>query len=72
MEVIAIGTYRLLLEMGHQMDLMDTLYVPSTSRNLVSLSKLDVTGYLTLFGCAKLSLLFNSVVVGFGFLCDGL
>lgn len=71
-EVVAVGTYRLLLETGHQMDLMDTFYVPSISRNLVSLSRLDVAGYSVLFGCAKLSLMFNSVMVGSGILCDGL
>ena len=38
----AIGTYRLILNTGFYLDLMDTFYVPSISRNLVSLSKLDV------------------------------
>jgi len=41
--VEAIRTYRLKLDTGHHIDLMETLYVPSLSRNLVSLSKLDVT-----------------------------
>ena len=43
--VEAIRTYRLKLDTGHHIDLMETLYVPSLSRNLVSLSKLDVTRY---------------------------
>ena len=41
--VITICIYRLLLETGHRMDLLNTSYVPSISRNLVSLSKLDAT-----------------------------
>ena len=37
----AIGTYRLILDTKYYLDLFQTLYVPSISRNLVSLSKLD-------------------------------
>ena len=43
--VKAVGTYRLKLDTGHHLDLLETLYVPTLSRNLVSLSKVDVTGY---------------------------
>ena len=71
-EVVAVGTYRRILETGHQMDLEDTFYVPSISRNLVSLSKLDRVGYSVLFNCGKLNLMFNSKVIGSGNLCDGL
>lgn len=35
-----VGTYRLILNNGHHLDLME-LCVPSISRNLVSLSKLE-------------------------------
>ena len=59
-EVVAVGTYRLILETGHQMDLEDTFYVPSISRNLVSLPKLDRVGYSVLFNCGKLNLMFYS------------
>ena len=55
--VIAVGTYRLLLETGHRMDLLNTFYVPSISMNLVSLSKLDATGYSVLFSSGQLSLI---------------
>ena len=41
----AVWTYHLKLDIGHHLDLLDTLYVPSLSRNLVSLSTLDVTRY---------------------------
>ncbi|XP_019435007.1 PREDICTED: uncharacterized protein LOC109341527 [Lupinus angustifolius] len=48
--VEAVGTYRLILDTGHHLDLFETLYVPNISRNLVSLSKLDVGGYSFKFG----------------------
>ena len=70
--VIVVGTYRLVLETGYRMDLLNTFYVPSISRNLVSLSKLDATGYSVLFSSGQLSLMLNSVTVGSGILCDGL
>ena len=40
-----VETYCLKLDTEHRLDLLKTLYVPSLSRNLVSLSKFDVTGY---------------------------
>ncbi|RWR92156.1 Gag-protease-integrase-RT-RNaseH polyprotein [Cinnamomum micranthum f. kanehirae] len=43
--VEAIGTFRLVLDSGYQLDLCQTLYVPSISRNLVSVSALDKVGY---------------------------
>ena len=43
--VETVETYCLKLDIGHHLDLLETLYVPSLSRNFVSLSKLDVTGY---------------------------
>ena len=43
--VEAVGTYRLILDTGYHLDLMDTFYGPSITRNLISLSKFDVVGY---------------------------
>nr|ACU18781.1 unknown [Glycine max] len=43
--VEVVRTYRLKLNTGRKLDLLTTLYVPGLHRNLVSLSKLDVTGY---------------------------
>ena len=40
-----VETYCLKCNTGRRLDLLETLYVPSLSSNLVSLSKLDVTGY---------------------------
>ena len=44
--VKAVETYHLILDIRHHLDLLETLYVFSLSRNLVSLSKLDVKGYV--------------------------
>jgi len=48
--VKAVETYCLKLDTGYCLDLLETLHVLSLSRNLVSLSKLDVTGYSFNFG----------------------
>ena len=40
-----VETYCLKRNTGHRLDLLETPYVPSLSRILVSLSKLDVTTY---------------------------
>jgi hypothetical protein len=61
-QVVAIGTFRL----------FQTLYVPSISRNLVSLSKLDLDGYYFTFRNKKFNLFKNTFFIGSGNLCDGL
>jgi hypothetical protein len=65
-----VRTYRLILNTGHHLDLFETLYVPSISRNLVSLSKLDVTGYFFKFGNGSFSLFKHTHLIGSGILCD--
>jgi len=70
--VKAVGTYRLKLNIRHHLDLLETLYVPSLSRNLVSLSKLDVIGYSFNFGNGCFSLFKQNHLIGTGVLCDGL
>ena len=37
-----VGTYRIVLDTGYCLDLEKCLYVPDCSRNLVSVSRLDV------------------------------
>ena len=68
-----IGTYRLILDSGYHLDLPQTLYVPSLSRNLVSVSKLDVNGFSFKIekGCFSL---FNKddSFISSGILVDGL
>ena len=68
-----IGTYRLILDSGYYLDLPQTLYVPSLSRNLVSVSKLDVNGFSFKIrkGCFSLFNKDNSFI-SFGILVDGL
>ncbi|KAL5758993.1 hypothetical protein ACOSP7_021604 [Xanthoceras sorbifolium] len=73
--VEAIGTYRLILDTRHHLDLFQILYVPSVSRNLVSLSKLDIIGYSFKFGngCSSQNILFkHNHFIGSGILCDDL
>jgi len=70
--VEAVGTYRLILDTGFYLDLLDTFYVPSISRNLISLSILDVTGYSFKFGNGCFSLYKSTCMIGLGTLSDGL
>ena len=70
--VEAIGTYRLILDTGHHLDLFQTLYVPSVSRNLISLSKLDSVGYSFKFRNGCFNLFKHNLFIGSGTLCDGL
>ena len=70
--VEAVGTYRLILDTRFYLDLMDTFYVPSIFRNLVSWSKLDVAGYSFKFGNGCFSLYKSTCLIGSGTLCDGL
>jgi len=67
-----IGTYRLILESGYVLDLYSTLYVPSLSRNLISVSKLDISGFRCMFGSGCFDLYKNTDNVGSGILIDGL
>jgi len=62
--VEAIEIYCLKLDAGHRLDLLDTLYVPSLSRNLVSLSKLDLTGYSFNFGNGCFNLFKHNHLIG--------
>ena len=67
-----IGTYHLILDNGHHLDLIDTFYVPSVSRNPVSLSKLDVFGFTFKFGHGFFSLCKNNFIIGSVIFIDGL
>ncbi|RDY13611.1 hypothetical protein CR513_01439, partial [Mucuna pruriens] len=70
--VEAIGTYRLILDIRHHIDLLETLYVPSLSRILVSLSKLDVIGYSFNFGNGCFNLFKHNHLISGSILYDGL
>jgi len=65
------GTYRLIIDIIHLLDLLETLYVPSLSRNLVALSKLDVIGYSFNLSNGWFNLFKHNHLIGTGNLCDG-
>ncbi|KAH9714963.1 Integrase catalytic domain-containing protein [Citrus sinensis] len=71
-KVESIGVVRLHLATCHVLDLLDTAYIPSIRRNLISVSILDRCGYTFHFGDRKVYLFRNSELVGSGTLYDGL
>ncbi|KAK2990326.1 hypothetical protein RJ640_003598 [Escallonia rubra] len=71
-QVEAVGTLRLVLESGFNLDLVDTVYVPSMTRNLISVSRLDAYGYLFKFENTGFSLSLYSRVIGSGLLEENL
>ena len=44
-QVEAVGTFRLILKSGYVLDLDNVFFIPHFSRNLISVSKLDIIGY---------------------------
>lgn len=52
-----------LSETGHHLDLLQTPYVPSVSRNLISLSRLDVSRFDFIFGHGRFNLYKNTFMV---------
>jgi len=60
--VEAVETYCLKLDTGHHLDLLKTPYVPCLFRNLVSLSKLDVTGYSLLILVMDVSIYLSIII----------
>ena len=70
--VKAIGTYRLILDTGRHLDLLETCYVPSLLRNLISLSTLDKTEYSFNFDNGCFSLFKHNYLIGTDTLCDNL
>ncbi|CBI31012.3 unnamed protein product, partial [Vitis vinifera] len=70
--VEAIGTCYLTLNSGFVLELQKTFYVPSFSRNLISVSRLVPFGYSFHFSETSFSLIYKSDCVGNGILSDGL
>ena len=68
----AVGIYHLILDIEYHLDLMDTFYVPSITRNLISLSKLDVLGYSFKFENDCFSLFKRTFMIGSYTFYDGL
>jgi len=70
--VEAIGTCRLVLSSGFVLILEKTFYIPSFSRNLISVSRLVPLGYSFEFSDLTFNLSYKSEIVGSGILSDGL
>ncbi|KAF7843938.1 putative ribonuclease H protein At1g65750 family [Senna tora] len=58
-----VGKVVLNLESGFQLVLKDTFYIPSSRRNLVSISALDKAGYCFNFGNNKVDIFYNSKMI---------
>ena len=71
-DVDSIRTYKLVLSTSCSLVLSNTFYVPSLSRNLVSVSCLDQEGYYFKFGNGTFEMHKNNILIGFGILFDGL
>ena len=69
--VKGIGMYHLVLDTRYYLDLFQTFYVFTFSYNLVSLTKLDVAGFVFKLSSGSFSI-FKNKFIGFGILCDGL
>ena len=67
-----VGTYRIVLDTGYCLDLEKCLYVPDCSRNLVSVSRLDVLGFDFRIGHGCFSLYHGTNLCGTGSLSDTL
>jgi len=70
--VESIGTCCLILDIEFYLDLLDTFYVPSIFKNLVSLFKLHVVGYSFKFGNDCFSLYKRTSMIRSGTFFDGL
>ena len=70
--VEAIGTCSLVLSSDFILELEKTFYVPSFSRNLISISKLVPLGFSFSFSDYGFSLSNKSKVIGYGTLSDDL
>lgn len=70
--VEAVGTSQLVLDTGFCLELRDVFYVPAFRTNLVSVSKLDTSGYLVSFDNGHVCIYRGNDLVGHGCLVDGL
>jgi hypothetical protein len=67
-----IGVVNLPLASGGVLVLDDVVYVPSLRRSLISVSKLDSSGFGFHFGNKRFVLYYGSREIASGALCDGL
>ena len=71
-KVEGVGTFCLILRTEYVLDLNNIFYIPSFSKNLISISKLLVVGYGFLFENSILNIFKNKVHIGGGTLVDSL
>ena len=64
--VEGIRIFRLLLNIGHFVDLLDTFVVPTFRRNQVFVSSLEKFGYTCTFGNRKFSIKYDDNIIGTG------
>ena len=69
---VAVGTYSLCLPTGVVLELRDCLYVPSATRNLISISRLVMDGYKFIFESNVCSIYLRNNLIGYGSLIDNL
>ena len=69
-DVLGIGTYKLLMHKGHAFYLYDVFYEPEVRRNLVSAVVLVKLGFKILFERDCVKVLLDNIVYGYGFLLD--
>jgi hypothetical protein len=64
--VEAVGTFRLILKSGYVLDLDNVFFISHFSRNLISISKLDIIGYGFLFINSTFSIFTGENFIGGG------
>jgi hypothetical protein len=70
--VEAVGTFRLILRTDYILDLENVFFIPCFSRNLISVSKLDVIGFSFWFINSTFGIFKGENFIGGGTKVDGL
>lgn len=71
-EFFSKGCQNVSLNLDPHLDSFETMYVPTTSRNLVLVFKLHVDGYYFKFGNGCFCLYTSNFMIGRGITCDDL
>ena len=69
-DMLGIGTCKLLMQKGHAIYLHDVLYEPEVRRTLVSIVVLVKLGFKIVFERDCVKVLLDNIVYGYGFLLD--
>ena len=71
LDVLEIGTYKLLMRKGRTLYLHEVFFVPEDCRNLVSVVVLVKLGFKIVFEQDYVKVLLDNIVYGYGFLSYG-